>query len=39
MGGVDYCKVTQHGLKSVVFTADVNFDGENCVVQATAADK
>lgn len=38
-GGVEYCKVTQGNLQGVAFTADVEFDGENCKVSATAANE
>jgi hypothetical protein len=38
-GAVDYCKVSQHNLQGVSFTADVTFNGKECQVQATASDE
>jgi hypothetical protein len=39
MGGVDYCKVTQYNLGSTEFVIDVKYDGEDCKVEASAADE
>jgi len=39
MGGIDYCKVTQYNMAGTEFVADVKYDGESCVVEATASDK
>ena len=35
-GGVDYCKVTQYNLGSTEFIAEVKYDGDACIVEATA---
>lgn len=36
VGGVEYCKASQHNLQGVEFTGDIEFDGETCKVTVTA---
>lgn len=38
MGGLDYCKVTQYNLKSIVFAGEMRYDGDTCVLTITAED-
>lgn len=32
VGGVDYCKATQHNLEGVEFVGSIEYDGETCTV-------
>lgn len=38
VGGVEYCKLSQHNLQGVKFTGEIEFDGETCVVTIVAGD-
>lgn len=40
VGGVDYCKATQHNLEGVDFVGEIEYDGEKCrvIVQAENSD-
>lgn len=38
-GGLKYCKVTQHNLDRTDFQGDVQWDGDECVVDISAEDK
>jgi len=36
VGGVDYCKATQHNLEGVEFVGSITYDGDKCTVQVEA---
>lgn len=36
VGGVDYCKATQHNLEGVEFIGSITYDGDKCTVQVEA---
>lgn len=38
VGGIDYCKVTQHNWGGVSFTGEIQYDGEVCTVEVAAGD-
>lgn len=37
-GDIDYCKVTQHNLKGVQFTGEIQYDGDTCTVEVAAGE-
>lgn len=39
VGGVDYCKATQHNLDGVEFTGEIVYEGDSCRVEIVASDK
>lgn len=36
VGGVDYCKITKHGIQHNDFGGSINWDGKKCVVYMEA---
>jgi len=38
VGGVDYCKATQHNLSGVAFVGSITYEGDTCTVQVEAED-
>lgn len=38
VGGVDYCKVTKHGVPHTSFKGDITFDGDECQVKVEVGD-
>lgn len=38
VGGVEYCKVTKHGIQHVDFDGSIEWDGKTCKVRATVND-
>lgn len=38
VGGVDYCKATQHNLSGVAFVGSITYEGDKCTVQVEAED-
>lgn len=32
VGGIDYCKVTKHGIPHVDFSGAIEYDGDNCTI-------
>jgi len=36
LGGVNYCKVTKHGIPHNSFAGKIDYDGKNCKVQMEA---
>lgn len=39
VGGVDYCKATQHNLDGVAFIGSIVYEGDKCTVQVEAENK
>ena len=39
VGGVDYCKVTKHGVPHNDFAGSIDWDGETCKVRAEISDE
>jgi uncharacterized protein YceK len=39
VGGVDYCKATQHNLGGVTFVGSIVYEGDKCTVNVEAEDK
>lgn len=36
---IDYCKATQYNLQGVAFTGDIEYEGDTCTVNITAANE